>query len=370
VLRCENRNAKGFPRRLPKASLGLCCLSAHTKGSTEGTRRQMNHRERFQALMNSRPVDRLPVIEWASWWDQTLDRWHGEGLPENGDKFAFLGLDPHRQLWIGAHAPGCPAPARHGAGILPDLSLPAYEEFKRKHLFPKPALNLDAFTGWSEAHARGEFIFWGTLEGFFWFPRTLLGIEPHLYAFYDHPELMHRINADLVEYHLLALEQLCRISTPEFITFAEDLSYNHGPMLSKECFDEFLAPYYRRIIPELKKRGIRAIVDSDGDVTTVIPWFQSVGIEGILPLERRAGIDVAEIRRRHPRWLMIGAFDKTVMSSGEAAMRAEFERLLPVMRQGGFLPCVDHQTPPDVSLAQYRVYVRLLGEYAVKGAPR
>ena len=31
-------------------------------------------------------------------------------------------------------------------------------------------------------------------------------------------------------------------------------------------------------------------------------------------------------------------------------MREEFERLLPVMRQGGFLPSVDHQTPPGVSL--------------------
>ncbi|NLG26297.1 MAG: hypothetical protein GX557_00165, partial [Chloroflexi bacterium] len=64
------------------------------------------------------------------------------------------------------------------------------------------------------------------------------------------------------------------------------------------------------------------------------------------------------------------AFDKTVMHQGEKAMRAEFERLLPTMRTGGFVPSVDHQTPPDVSLDTYRVYLRLLREYAVKGAPR
>ena len=44
-------------------------------------------------------------------------------------------------------------------------------------------------------------------------------------------------------------------------------------------------------------------------------------------------------------------------------MRAEFERLLPMMRAGGFIPSVDHQTPPGVSLDQYRSYLRLLDEY-------
>jgi uroporphyrinogen-III decarboxylase len=61
---------------------------------------------------------------------------------------------------------------------------------------------------------------------------------------------------------------------------------------------------------------------------------------------------------------MIGAFDKTVMHLGEAAVRAEFERLCPVMQTGGFIPSVDHQTPPAVGLEQYKQYVALLKEYA------
>ena len=46
-----------------------------------------------------------------------------------------------------------------------------------------------------------------------------------------------------------------------------------------------------------------------------------------------------------------------------AAMRAEFERILPVMRSGGYIPSVDHQTPPNVTIEQYRLYRRLLDEY-------
>ena len=41
----------------------------------------MNHVERFRAVMNFQPVDRLPPWEWAMWWDKTIDRWHAEGLP-------------------------------------------------------------------------------------------------------------------------------------------------------------------------------------------------------------------------------------------------------------------------------------------------
>ena len=84
---------------------------------------------------------------------------------------------------------------------------------------------------------------------------------------------------------------------------------------------------------------------------------------GVLPLERQAGVDGLKLRQQFPDFLMIGHFDKMTMNRGEPAMRAEFERLLPLMRTGGFIPSVDHQTPPGVSLDQYRSYLRLLDEY-------
>ena len=70
------------------------------------------------------------------------------------------------------------------------------------------------------------------------------------------------------------------------------------------------------------------------------------------------------IRRNYPGFIMIGGFDKTVMHRGEEAIRAEFERILPAIRSGRYIPSVDHQTPPDVSIEDYRLYVKLLREYA------
>jgi hypothetical protein len=213
-------------------------------------------------------------------------------------------------------------------------------------------------------------VLWFTVDGFFWFARSLLGIERHLLAFYDQPGLLHRMNEDLTEWTLRAIDEVCTICTPDFMTFGEDLSYNHGPMLSAAFFDEFMAPYYQQIVPALHRRGILAIVDSDGDVSVPAYWFERVGLDGILPLERQAGVDLGRLRADHPRMRFIGHFDKMTMDQGEARMRQEFERLLPVAAQGGFIVSCDHQTPPGVSYADYQVYLRLFREYAAAAGRR
>ncbi|MEW6749370.1 MAG: uroporphyrinogen decarboxylase family protein [Candidatus Latescibacterota bacterium] len=325
----------------------------------------MDSRQRFHACMSFQPFDHLPLVEWAGWWNQTIDRWHREGLPESlTDRYDIcrhFGLEVYRQEWFRPRGPACPSPPSHGAGILADEA--GYEAV-RPHLYPLPAVDPRRWEEWAAEQERGESVLWFTLDGFFWLARTLLGIERHLYAFYDQPVLMHRMNADLAEYNLRVIEEVCSVCTPDFMTFGEDLSYNHGPMLSEGLFEEFLAPYYRRLVPELQRRGILAIVDSDGDVTVPAYWFERVGLDGILPLERQAGVDMARLRAEHPRMHFIGHFDKMVMHQGEAALRAEFERLLPVAAQGGYLISCDHQTPPGVSYRDYQLYVRLFREYA------
>jgi uroporphyrinogen-III decarboxylase len=105
------------------------------------------------------------------------------------------------------------------------------------------------------------------------------------------------------------------------------------------------------------------MIDTDGDLTSMIPWLLETGADGIYPMERQAGVDINDIRRQYPKLLMLGGFDKMVMAKGEAAIRAEFERIMPVMKSGGFIPSVDHQTPPGVSLEDYRLYRRLFEEY-------
>jgi hypothetical protein len=326
----------------------------------------MNHVERFRAVMNFQPVDRLPRWEWAMWWDETIRRWHHEGLPV-GLKFSqvfeiaqHFGLDPYQQYWFSTTDPTIEATQHHVEGIVTNM-----DDYRRlrPQFFPSHDAAIAGMAAWAERQRRGEAVVWCTLEGFFWFPRTLMGFEKLMFAFADQPELLHEINRDLLEFNFRLLDKILKVCVPTFMTIAEDMSYNHGPMISKRTFDEFVAPYYRQLVPRLLERDIMPFVDTDGDVTLLVPWFEEVGVNGVLPLERQAGVDGMRLRERYPRLRMIGHFDKMTMNRGEAAMCAEFERLVPLMKTGGFIPSVDHQTPPGVSLEEYGVYLRLLREY-------
>jgi hypothetical protein len=329
----------------------------------------MTPRERFLAAMNFKPFDRLPLIEWASWWGDTTQRWHQEGMPvDPKDKPGItdhFGLDRHLQDWVCPLKPGCSAPdSFRGIGIVQNQD--HYEKVIRPQLFPRPAINRQMWETWAALQAEGKAVLWFTVEGFYWFPRRILGTEPHLLAFYDDPSLITRINEDLAAWIEDVFAEIFAICTPDFMTFAEDMSYNNGSLLSKNLFDTFLAPYYHRLCPILRKKGTLILVDSDGNITEPAHWFEAAGLDGILPLERQAGVDIARLRADHPRMRFIGQYDKMVMNKGEAAMRREFERLTPVAAKGGFLISCDHQTPPGASYEDYKLYIRLFREYAAE----
>ena len=329
----------------------------------------MNAVERYRAALRGETVDRLPMIEWAGYMTETLERWRGEGLPpeteSENEARTWLGLDDSRRAsiaWIGAEAP---KPTHFGSGILKDA-----DDYRRLRplLFPAPGFSPEAMAPLAERHARGELVIWLVLQGFFSGPRKLLGIERHLLAFYDQPDLMRRMNQDLVDHYVRCLPGVREFLQPDMVSIMEDFSYKNGPMLSRRFFDEFLAPYYRQIVPLLHEHGLKVFIDSDGDVNEVIPWVREVGVDGMLPFERQCGCDPVAIRERHPDLLMVGGFNKNVLKEGEAGIRREFEALLPAMRAGGYLPSMDHRVPPDCSLGNYRLYLDIYREYAEAAA--
>ena len=300
------------------------------------------------------------------WWDKTIERWHGEGLPrelEFDQVFEiaqYFGLDPYQQFWFSTTQATIEATQHHTEGVVSSM-----DDYLRilPSLYPNHSQSIAGMRPWAARQERGEAVVWVTVEGFFWFPRTLMDFEPLCYAYYDQPELAHRINQDLLDFNLRLLDQIAQACVPTFMTIAEDMSYNNGPMISPQVFEEFLAPYYRKLLARAKELSLLTIVDTDGDVTMLVPWLQAVGVDGVLPLERQASVDGNRLRQLYPDLRMVGHYNKLVMHKGEAAIRAEFERLVPLMKSGGFIPSVDHQTPPGVSLEDYRLYVLMLKEY-------
>ena len=102
-------------------------------------------------------------------------------------------------------------------------------------------------------------------------------------------------------------------------------------------------------------------VDSDGDVSLLIPLFMETGINMMLPFEVQAGMDVRRVRESYPGLVIIGGLDKRALFTDTAAIEREVkpkvEEMLP---SGGFIPSLDHNVPPEVSLANFKKYLEIL----------
>lgn len=231
----------------------------------------------------------------------------------------------------------------------------------QKELSPK---KMEAAYGrYREGAKNGDYAVRLRLSGFFWMPRFLLDNEPHLYAYYDEPDMLKDIAQFMVDVYKEQLGEIFKIITPSLVFFEEDLSGKNGPLISASIFDEFIAPYYQQIIPFLKERGVSNVfMDTDGDFTILIPSIMNAGLDGLLPVDVNAGVDIVEVRKQYPTLKFFGGFNKLCITKGRDAIEAELERLTPVIRQGGCIICTDHQAAPHTSLEDYRYYVKRLKE--------
>ncbi len=211
------------------------------------------------------------------------------------------------------------------------------------------------------------------ISGFFWTPRFLLDNEEQLYAYYEQPELLKDICQFQADVYREQLAKILQIVTPSTIFFEEDLSGKTGPMISPDTFEEFCTPYYRQIIPLLRAAGVPNIfMDTDGDFTLMIPKILEAGLDGVLPVDVNAGVDIVKVREAYPNLKFMGGFNKLCIVEGKEAIDAELRRLTPVIRQGGCIICTDHQAAPHTTLENYRYYTeqlkKLVGDLRQEGA--
>lgn len=213
------------------------------------------------------------------------------------------------------------------------------------------------------AAARGEMIYQGVV-GAYMYLRCLIGPEKVLYAFHDTPALIHECMASWFELADAVTARHQAHVTIDALQVDEDICYNHGPLISPDMIREFLMPYYRQLLCNMKSRQIDKSrhlfvnVDTDGFANPVIPLYMAeIGMDAMAPFEVASGCDVVEIGRQYPGLVISGGIDKRVLAKGKKDIDEHVERILPVMRErGGYIPTCDHGVPEEVSLENYLHY--------------
>ena len=353
----------------------------------------MNDRERFFACMEYQPVDHTPCWSWGG-WPETLERWKTEGYdPETFD--LNMGADI-RLAYSGWFFPTPPFAREvveesddhvlfvNHEGILmremkrnPMSSMPQFVKFPvetraefrafwAKRMQPNLAARLGA--DWKEqlrairAQPYPFIIISDRWGGFFGPLRNLVGVERLCTLFYDEPafvEEMMEANADFI---IAIMSQILDVTTVDAFGFWEDMAFRSAPLLSPEMARRYMLPRYRRVAEFVRSRGVPYIaLDSDGDVSSLIPVWLEAGINTLYPFEVQAGMDVVKVRREYGRDLRIWfGIDKRALVAGPAAIDAELARVRPLVADGGYVPGLDHSIPPDVPFAHYCYYMEHL----------
>ncbi len=210
--------------------------------------------------------------------------------------------------------------------------------------------------------AKGMRIVQGLVGGYMYL-RSLIGPAELLYKFLDSPDLIHACMEtwfDLAD-AIIARHQE-RVTLDE-VFFAEDICYNHGGLISPEMMREFLFPYYKRLLENVRKRQIDPArrlhiqIDTDGFADPTIPVYREIGMDVMSPFEVASGCDVVRTAKEHPDLVIFGGIDKRVLASGRKAIDEHLERILPPMRErGGYIPTCDHGVPEEVPYDDYLHY--------------
>lgn len=220
------------------------------------------------------------------------------------------------------------------------------------------------------AVAEGKLMTQGLVGGFMYL-RSLIGPGDLLYKFYDEPELIH----DCMQ-TWLTLAQTVIARHQEYVTLdelfiAEDICYNHGPLISPDMMREFLFPYYQQLLVSVKagqldrNRHLYFQVDTDGFATPTIPVYQELGMDVMSPFEVASGCDVVEIGEQYPDLVMSGGVDKRILAESKEAIDQMVDRIFPAMQaRGGYIPTCDHGVPAEVPYENYLHYRKRALEFA------
>lgn len=354
--------------------------------------KKMTSHDRFERMFEHREADRVPIIDGP--WSATIERWQKEGMPKDTTYVDFFGLD--KVGGIGAdNSPRYPVKTLEETASHTIYTSSWGVTMKQwKHAASTPEF-LD-FTivdpdSWKKAKARmtptRDRIDWKYLEkhypswkkeGYwieagFWFGFDIthswaVGTERLLMALVEQPEwcmdmFRHELEMDLALFDMV-WDAGYRFDA---IRWPDDMGYKLNQFFSLDMYRSLVKPFHQKAIDWAHAKGIKAALHSCGDIRPLVPDLVNMGLDCLNPLEVKAGMDPAALKKQYGKELVLHGGINAVLWDRPAEIRAEMERVVPLLKEGGgYIFSSDHSVPSSVSLKDFRGIINLakkLGSY-------
>ena len=289
--------------------------------------------ERVRAVIHGEMPDRAPLYELIR-NDAVINHFTGRTLTvENAHEVVYKAFEPA----VDATRPLVRLPKHEKTVILEDgreqrffrwtiwderVQYPSSEAYAAAKRVELDALDLSwtdekqdamdrrlAFIKEERAHLGEVFFFpggpWVGLQGVF----GEVGLESFSYYLADYPDLID----ELLESHTLRsiawIEHLPPDHGIEAVFCGDDIAFKTGPLFRPAWFAKHYYDRVARVCSAYHARGIKVLFHSDGNLNLILDGLVEAGIDGLNPIEILAGMDVADIHRRHPKLFMAGAID-------------------------------------------------------------
>jgi uroporphyrinogen-III decarboxylase len=145
----------------------------------------------------------------------------------------------------------------------------------------------------------------------------------------------------------------------------DDMACNDRPMFHPRSFEKIFLPVYRSMVRAYKEAGARYVfLHSDGDIRPLVDMLVDAGIDGLNPLERRAGMDPFALRKDYPRLILTGGMDNTgtLIHGPPSRIQAEARELIDLGRDGGLI-IGTHSISPEIPVEHFAAYDQVCRTY-------
>ncbi|HHW30869.1 MAG TPA: hypothetical protein GXX20_04220 [Clostridiaceae bacterium] len=211
----------------------------------------------------------------------------------------------------------------------------------------------------------------GNVRGPFSAAWQLFGMENFFIMLYEDPDTVHQALTASTEFSLACARRMAQMGV-DAILYSDDYGSIEAPLLSPAHFREFIVPQLVRIQEETAKMGQKMLLHSDGNIGELIPDIMSTGIQGLHPIQRCKGIDLADIKSKYGHQVTIfGNIDNsTTLVSGTTEEIEEMvkECIRIAGPGGGYCLGSDHSVHDDIPNKNvFTVYeaARRYGKYPI-----
>ncbi|MDH7569604.1 MAG: uroporphyrinogen decarboxylase family protein [Armatimonadota bacterium] len=355
-------------------------------GTAEREGWAMTSTERVLAAMEYLPVDRIPLFE--SYWPEFVRNWRSEkGLDAAADIREYYGVDleicvPDETPWpslaktLEQNASG--VVARNGWGAVhrtapgrcfyEEVSVALPEKVDPDRLCFEPVEDDERYHGFLNAvqreRAAGRCPFAKT-GGPYLRTSNLRGTEQWLVDIAEDPRFAAALASRVVD-HITAVgvEAIRRAGLQSTgIWIFDDVASNQGPMVSPRAYEQIFLPLMARMVAAYRAAGARYVVmHSDGNILPILDMLVEIGIDGINPVEPKAGMDIVALRDRYAgRLALIGGLDNAgILPSGDRRrIQEHVARCAAAAREGGII-LGSHSIGPDIAVRDYDYAISII----------